>query len=161
MSPRSLVIALFASLALNLFILGLAAGAYFLGDRMHHRRPEFRGGNPMMAAGAVLPDNEAEAYRDALSGQVMAERPKVHEARTIRHDAFVRLGADPVDANAINADLDRARVLEGEARGEVDHKIVEFAAKLPAADRAKLGQALAQPPQRRGGPRPPGPPGGP
>jgi uncharacterized membrane protein len=159
-SQRNLVILLFVSLALNLFILGAAAGAYFFGDRMHHRRPEFRGGNPMLAASAVLPDNEAQAYRDAVSAQVMAERQKVHEARTIRHDAFVRLGADPVDPAAITGDLDRARALETDARGEIDHAIVQFAAKLPAADRAKLGQALSQPPQRHGGPRPGGP-GGP
>ena len=77
MSQRNLVILLFVSLALNLFILGAAAGAYVFGDRMHHRHPEFHGGNPMMMAGSVLPDNEAQAYRDAVSAQVMAERQKV------------------------------------------------------------------------------------
>jgi uncharacterized membrane protein len=151
-SQRNLFILLFVSLALNLFILGAAAGAYVFGDRMHHRHPEFRGGgNPMLSAASVLPDNEAEAYREALSAQVMAERQKVHEARSIRHDAFVRLGADPVDAAAVTGDLDRARALETDARGEIDHAIVQFAAKLAPADRAKLAQALAQPPQRHGG----------
>lgn len=161
MSQRNLIILLFVSLALNLFILGAAAGAYVFGDRLHHRRPEFRGGNPMLAASSVLPDGEAQAYRDALSAQVMAERQKVHEARAIRHDAFLRLGADPVDPAAITGDLDRARALETDARGEIDHAIVQFAAKLPAADRAKLGQALSQPPLRRGGPHGPGGPGRP
>jgi uncharacterized membrane protein len=157
-SQRNLVILLFVSLALNLFILGAAAGAYVFGDRMHHRRPEFHGGNPMMMAGSVLPDNEAQAYRDAVSAQVMAERQKVREARQIRHDALARLGADPVDPAAISGDLDRARALETDARGEIDHAIVQFAAKLPAADRAKLGAALSQPPMHRGGPHgPPGP----
>jgi len=160
-SQRNLVILLFVSLALNLFILGAAAGAYVFGDRMHHRRPEFRGGNPMLMASSVLPDNEAQAYREALSAQVMAERQKVREARQIRHDALARLGNDPVDAAAITGDLDRARALETDARGEIDHTIVQFAAKLPPADRAKLGQALSQPPMHHGGPHGPPGPGGP
>lgn len=162
MRQRNLVILLFVSLALNLFILGAVAGAYVFGGRMHHHRPEFRGGNPMLSAASALPDSEAEAYRQALSAQVMAERQKVHEARGLRRDAFMRLGGDPVDAAAVTGDLDRARALETDARGEIDHAIVQFAAKLPPADRARLAQALAQPPQHRGGPhgpeRRPGPP---
>jgi uncharacterized membrane protein len=159
-TQRTLLIALFASLALNLFVIGVAAGAYVFGDRLHHRRGEFRGpGNLMFAAAAGLPEAEAQGYREALSAQVMAERPKAHEARMARHDAWLRLGADPLDAASINADLDRARALESQARGEIDHRIVDFAAHLPATDRARLAQALATPPQRHGGPRrpPPGP----
>jgi uncharacterized membrane protein len=64
-----------------------------------------------------------------------------------------------VDPAAINADLARARTLELAARADVDRAILDFAAKLPAADRGRLGQALAQPPHRGGrrGPPPPAP----
>jgi uncharacterized membrane protein len=157
-SRRSLFILLFVSLALNLFILGAAAGAFLFGARFHERPSQFRGGgNPMLAAAQALPDDQREPYREALRSGAMAVGPKLRDARMLRHDAWLRLGADPVDAAAVTADLDRARALETEARGEVDRAIVGFAAKLPAGQRGALGAALANPPQRRG-PRPPPPP---
>ena len=110
----------------------------------------------MFAAAQVLPLGEAEAYRDALSAQALAVRPTMRQARLLRHDAWLRLGNDPLDAAGIVSDLDKARALQAQAQSEVDKKIVDYAAHLPAADRARFGQALAQPPQRRGG-RPPMP----
>jgi uncharacterized membrane protein len=114
----------------------------------------------MFAAAATLPEGQAEAYRDALSAQALAVRPKLREARTLRHDAWTRLGAEPVDAAGVAADLDKARGIQAEAQSEVDRKIVEFVAKLPAPERARFAQAMAQPPPHRGG-RGRGGPGGP
>jgi len=160
-SRRTLLILLFVSLALNLFVLGAGAGAFIFGERLFpHRPPSFRGGPPMFAAAATLPEAEAQAYRDQLSAQALAIRPKMREARMLRHDAWVRLGAEPVDAAGIAADLDKARALQAEAQSEVDRKTVDFAAKLPAGERARFGEAMAQPPQHRGG-RGRGGPGGP
>lgn len=152
MSRRTLLILLFVSLALNLFVLGAGAGAFLFGERLFpHRAPAFRGGPPMFAAAATLPDPEAQAYRDALSAQALAVRPTMRQARSLRHDAWIRLGADPVDAAGVIADLDKARALQAQAQSDVDRKIVDFAAKLPAAERARFGEAMAQPPQHRHG----------
>lgn len=158
MSRRALFIVMFVSLALNLFILGAVAGALFLGDRFHRPRPFVRGAPPMFAAAAMLPQAEQSAYEDALRSAAGVAGPKLRQAREIRRDAWVRMGADPVDAAAVTADLDRARGLEAQAREDVDHRIVDFAAHLPAADRSRLAQALAAPPQRRGPRREPPPP---
>ena len=158
MSRRTLYILLFVSLALNLFVVGAAVGAFVLGERMHHRRPDFRPGPPMMAAAAALPEGQREAYRQALRAQAAVVGPKMRQAHQLRHNAWVRMGAEPVDTAAVTADLDRARALEVEARGDIDRTIVGFAARLPAADRARFAEALARPP--RHGPRPgPGPQG--
>lgn len=157
MSRRTLYILLFASLALNLFILGAVAGAAFLGGRFHHPRPG-RGAPPMFAAAAVLSEPERGAYVDALRGAAAEAGPKLRQARAIRREAFQRLGADPVDSAGVMADLDQARALETQARQAVDQRIVNFTAQLPAADRARLAQALAAPPphrRRRGPPAPP------
>jgi uncharacterized membrane protein len=149
MSRRTLFILLFASLALNLFVLGAVAGVYLFGPRMHRHAGESRGGGPaMIAAAADLPDDQRAAYRESLRTEAQKVAPQLREARQIRRDAWTRLGSDPVDPAAINADLDRARSLELAARAEVDRTILDFAARLPAADRARLGQALAQPPRR-------------
>jgi uncharacterized membrane protein len=154
-NPRSLLIALFVSLAVNLFVLGALAGVYLFGPRLHHRPPEFRGGGPaMMMAAAALPESERAAYQDALRAEASRVAPQVHEARRIRRAAWARLAADPLDAAAINADLARARALETQSRADVDTAVLGFAAKLPAADRARLSAALAEPPRhgRRGPP---------
>ncbi len=152
MSRRSLFILMFVSLALNLFILGAAAGVTILADLFHPKPPQA----PMMAAAALLPEAQRDAYRESLSDAAAAARPKLRQARRLRHDAWTRLGADPLDGPGVLADLDRARTLQSEAQDEIDTKIVELAAQMPAAQRAKLGAALAQPAQQRGAP-PPGP----
>jgi len=150
-SRRTLYIVLFASLAVNLFAVGLGAGAFFFGERLRpHHPPPFRGGPPMMAAAAALPDNSRAAYREAISAEALAVRPKLRDARQLRHDAWMKLAADSVDADTVAADLDRARALESEARAAIDRRVVDFAARLPAAERAPFAQALAMPPQRRG-----------
>lgn len=153
MSRRTLYILLFVSLAVNLFVVGAAVGAFVFGARMHRHVTEPRGGPAMLAAAAALPDDQREAYRQALRTEAGAVGPRLREAHQLRRQAWGRLGADPLDAKGIGADLDRARALETQARGDVDHAILNFSARLPAADRARLGQALAQPMRR-------GPPGG-
>ncbi|MDB5442983.1 MAG: hypothetical protein JWP73_1359 [Phenylobacterium sp.] len=152
MSRRTLVILLFASLALNLFVLGAAAGVTVLADLFHPKPPQA----PMMAAAALLPEGQRDAYRESLNDAAAAARPKLRQARRLRREAWTRLGAEPLDAAGVLADLDRARALQSQAQDEIDRKIVELAAPMPAAQRAKLGAALAQPPQRRAAP-PPGP----
>lgn len=159
MSQRNQLILLFVSLALNLFIVGAVAGAWLLGGHLPGRGGGGpRGGPPMFAAASVLPDNEADAYRDVLGAEAQAVRPRLREARTVRHDAWLKLAADPVDTAGIVADLDRARSVQAQAQSEMDRKVVEFAARLPAAERARFGQALSEPPQRGGGHRRRGPP---
>jgi uncharacterized membrane protein len=159
MSRRSLLVLLFASLALNLFVLGAVAGAAFLGGRFHHHRPAPRGGAPMFAAAAALPQAERTAYSDTLRAAAAEAGPKLREARAARREAWGRLAADPPDAAAVTAELDRARALEAQAREDVDHRVVDFAARLPPPERHALAQALAAPPQRHGPRHDPPPPG--
>lgn len=155
MSRRTLFILLFISLAVNLFVIGAAAGAFLFGARLHGRMAVPRGAPVMLAAAAALPDDQKEAYRQTLRAEAGVVGPKLREAHQLRRQAWMRLGTDPLDAKGIAADLDRARALETEARAEVDHTILDFSARLAAPDRARLGQALGQPPRR--GPRPPPP----
>lgn len=150
MNRRTLFILLFVSLALNLFVLGAAAGVTVLADLFHPKPPPAA----MMAAAALLPEAQRDAYRESLSDAAAAVRPKLRQARRLRHDAWLRLGSEPLDGTGVLADLDRARRLQSEAQDEIDRKIVELATPMPAAQRAKLGGMLAQPPQRRGAPLP-------
>jgi len=149
MERRTLYILLFVSLAANLFIVGAAVGALVLGAHLHGMMGRgLHGGPPMMAAARSLPPQQAQAYRQMLHEEAGAIGPKMRQARQLRRAALGRLGVEPLDAAGILRDLDSARALEGEARSEVDHRIVDFASRLPPDQRAGFGQALAQPPRR-------------
>lgn len=174
MSQRTLFIVLFVSLAVNLFAIGLGAGAFLFGDRLggygggrfgQHRPPPFpRGGRAsIMAAVQTLPEDQQAAFRQAVTDEALAMGPKMREARELRRGAWQKLAADKVDPQGITADLDRARALDGEGAAAFEHQFVDFAARLPAAQRATLVQPLLNPPFPRGrrGPGERGPEGAP
>lgn len=168
MSRKALLIALFASLALNLFAIGAVVGGLVIGARMHGVREEARrGGAPLWAAAQSLEPDQRRAFRTALRRQSMAVAGDLRAARQARREAWLSLGAEPFDAKAAAAELDRARALEAQARAGVEHGIVDFAAGLPPAERARLAEALARSgppagPRFRRGPSPEGaPPGAP
>ena len=160
MRQRTLFVLLFASLALNLFILGAFVGVVGLGAHLRARHGEGpRLGGPMAIAARSLPPDQAIAFRNVLRDQVAAVQPQIRQAQHLRRQAFLRLSDDPVDAPAIFRDLQAARAQQIQAQDTVDHGIVAFAAHLPREQRARFGEALARPPRPPHGPRPGGPAG--
>jgi len=149
MSRRTLLIVAFVSLALNLFLIGGIVGAGVTGLRPHLPRPEARSGPGMMAAARVLTDAQREAWRAMLREQAQASGPALREARAVRRDAWRRIGEEPMDTQAILAELNRSRTLEQEARTAMDRRMVAFVADLPAGERERVGRALSQPPEHR------------
>lgn len=169
MGRRWVWVVLFVSLAFNLFLVGLMAGALVVGARVQALRPQ---GGPqpargLWAAAAGLTPAQQRGFHRALRGDGGEVGGKLRQSREIRRGAWRALGAEPLDAAAAKTALDRARALETDARGEVEHQIVDFAATLPAADRAALSEGLARtmsPRPRQGqrpNHRPPGAPEGP
>lgn len=155
MSRRGLTIALFASLAVNLFVIGGLAGAVLIGQRLHGARPHGPVGlmrGPLMAAGEALPTSRREVWIAAMRDEAGASGPMLGEARRLRRDAWRRLAAEPPDAAAVLADLERSRTLEHQARAAFDRRIVGFASGLPAAERQRFAEALARPGRRGPGP---------
>lgn len=149
MSRRGLWIALIVSLAVNLFVLGGLAGAALGGFRL--REPPPPPGPPRLsAAGAALSGPQREAWQAAIRQGAETSGPKVEQARALRREAWRGLTAGPVDVEGTLAKLNRSRVLELQARSEMDRVAVGFAATLPESDRRKLAEALSR--QRRHGP---------
>jgi uncharacterized membrane protein len=157
MGQRSLLIALIVSLAVNLFVIGAVVGAFALGSRVHAFRGGGRPVTPLWAAAADLSPDRQTAYRQALRGEAGEVAGKLRAARQARRDAWLSLRSQPFDAVAAATALDRARALEMQARGDVEHRIIDFAAGLTPPERAQLAERLARagPPGRRGD----GPPG--
>jgi len=148
-----LSIALFASLALNLFLVGAVAGGFVVGHRIRgggDERPSAGRGPPQLwRAGDGLPPDQARAYRVALRDQGRAAREEMHAVRAARLEAWRALGQEPFDAKAAKARLAAIRAEEADARGQIEDSVVDFAVQLSPADRAGLARGLTA---HRGGP---------
>ncbi|MDO8801408.1 periplasmic heavy metal sensor [Phenylobacterium sp.] len=143
-SQRTLTLALVASVALNLFVIGAVVGVVVLGHRM---REAVGGANrprqPLWSAADTLPPEHQRAYRQLLRGQAGPVGGQMRQARQARRDAWGDLGAEPLNGPAVSRRLAEARALEMTARGGVEDRIVAFAATLPPAERADLAKGLA------------------
>jgi len=152
MSRRGLLIALIVSLALNVFVLGGLAGALLMGVHPPGGPPP--GGPPRLAAmGEALSPAHRQAWEQTLKTAVGISRPKLQQARALRRQGWQALAANPADPAAALLSLNQSRLLEAQARGEMDQAVVGFVATLPADERGRLTDKLSRA-------RPPGPGGG-
>ena len=150
MTQRNMTIALFVSLALNLFAIGAIVGGLVVGARFSEGRgPMMRPGPPpFREAAQTLPPARQEAFHRALRGETFEVRRKLMAASEARRAAWAQLGADPYDPTAVRRALARAQAIEMEARTLVEGRVVDFAGELSAEERDRLAGALSQPPQR-------------
>ena len=147
MSPRALTIALIASLALNLFIIGTVVGGVLVGAKLRAETPAGAAGRPrqpLWTAADALPPEQRRAYRHLLRGRAQHVGAQMRESRFARREAWLSMAAEPFNANATAQQLALARTLETTARGGVEDRIVAFAATLPPAERAILAEGLAR-----------------
>ena len=157
MSRPLLLGALFASLALNVFIGGAFVGAHLAKDKAPPSpvaaTPDERPRNPLMMALRTLPPEAREAWREGGRDLAATQGPRARQARGLAREAMRGFGNEPFDQAATLAALEEARKVEYENRLAMDRRIVAFVATLPKDQRAAFGEALAQPvmrPERRG-----------
>lgn len=150
-SQRTLTLALVASVALNLFVIGAVVGVMVLGHRVREAHGANRPRQPLWSAADTLPPEHQRAYRQLLRGEAGRVGGQMRQARQARREAWDDLGGEPLDGRAISRRLKEARALEMTARGGVEDRIVAFAATLPSAERAELARGLAR--SGPGGPR--------
>lgn len=139
--------ALFASLALNVFVGGAFVGAHLTKAKAPPSVDGVGPGrrNPILSALRELPPEAQATWRAQFLEHQRTYGPKGREARQLVRRTMRGFGAEPFDAQAATANLERARALEHESRVAMDRQLVEFAATLPQAERARFGEALAQP----------------
>ena len=157
MSRRTLLIVLVVSLAVNLFLVGAVAGGLVVGQKFRSERPQMsRGGGgpvqPLWRAGDALPPPQAKAYREALRGAGPELRAAMREARAERAQTWRALAAEPFDAADAKQRLAQIRQREADARGQIEDRIVDYAADLSPADRAMLARGLTERPGGAGSP---------
>ena len=150
MSRKGLIVALFVSLAVNLFAVGAVIGGLVVAKQMGEARERPRGGGPpLWAAARELSPEHRAAYARLLRGQGATAGEGMMEAQRLRAEAWRGLAAERPDVRQVKEALSEARTRDLAVRTGVENRIVDFAAGLPAAERARLAEALAQAPQRR------------
>lgn len=145
MKPRGLIIALVISVAINLFLAGLIVGGVVVARRVAEARPaEAAGPNrtPLWRAGDALPFPKRRAFRQMFRQAGLDTRDAIRASRAIRREAIASMEAPGYDAKAAIDGMNRARQLDGQARSQVEARILEFAATLTPDERELLAQGL-------------------
>jgi uncharacterized membrane protein len=150
MSRPLLLGALFASLALNVFIGGAFVGSHLAKSKAPAPAADgWRVRNPVQAAVRSLPPEAQARWRESGRDFAHTHGPKAREARQLARQTMQGFGAEPFDPGATLAALRQARAMEYENRLAMDQRLVTFAAGLPADQREAFGEALARPANRQ------------
>ncbi len=134
-SPRTLRLALLASLAVNLLGVGIVGGA-MLAPPAQHPRGEFG----LRSFSYTLP----EARGQMMRSDFQAHKPAVTElrqtARAARNEAIEVLAAEPYDQEKLSSALARLNDAEAKARQRVSEFFLMIAGKLTPQERSALSQ---------------------
>lgn len=150
---------LLASIALNLFLLGLAAGPVLSGRPMPPPPGPMEGGGPGMVPGFILdrlsrdlPQADAEKLRAIYADAATSMKGK----REASHEAFQKIAAilkqEKPDLNALQAALE---TLQAEGKGfhdEMSKALTRVATEMPLESRQKIATFIEQGPMRHGRP---------
>jgi uncharacterized membrane protein len=148
MQSRWLVIGLIVSLAVNLFLVGAAAGIITLGVRMAHQNALVRPG-ALVRATRDLPQPSRRQFRMMLGDEWRSAVPDLERSRMLRTNAWAAVGDAKPDAAAIKAGLAQSRQIDLDQWTKVEERVVDYVLALPQSDRTIFAQgmrrALAQP----------------
>jgi uncharacterized membrane protein len=146
--------ALVASLALNLFLAGVAGVRYW---REHWREPERAMMGPMGRFGSGLPESgraKVKAVMDARQGEI---REQGREFRRARSEAMQALAAEPFDRVKAEAAFAEARRRAEAMSTVMQSAMIEASAQFTPEERKAFRERLAERERdrdRRGPPRP-------
>ena len=152
---RRLAIALVASLAINLFLGGMATSRWLFHapPGAHDASPDGIGHFNRRAAHKALDPDTRRRVEAIWRDHIDDIRPRIRAARKARHDVMRELMAEPVDATALEATYATLRARTDEARTAVHSVLAEVAQMLPADQRRRFFEAgLSRPKHQRGGP---------
>lgn len=145
MKPRRLLIALVVSLAVNLFLAGLIIGGAVVARRVAEWRPAVAAAQartPLWRAADDLPFAQRRAFRQMFRQAGQDTRDLMQQSRALRREAIEAMEQPDYDAAAAIQKMNRARQLDGQARSEVEARILKFSATLTPAERDLLAQGL-------------------
>lgn len=138
------MIALFASAALNLFLIGGVVGGLVIAEKYGAGAPpNAPRRSALVRAAEGLPDDDRQAFRAALKDAGSRAAEGNQKAKALRRSVWNSMDAKTFDQDAARLNLAEARRLEGEARSLLDDQVVSFASSLSQESRAILAEGLA------------------
>jgi len=143
MRRRWLIVGLVASVALNLFLLGLGAGVIAFGLNMARENAAVRPAAFFWAASGMAQPARRDTRRMLLSLRDQV-RPDVQRSRALRRQAWSGLADAKPDAAAIKAGLAQSRQIDIAVRAKVEDGIVDHVAQLSPADRAAYAAGITR-----------------
>ncbi len=135
-----LIVGLVVSLALNLFLIGAAAGVIALGLRMASQNPARPGA--LLRASRDLPQPDRRRLRASLAETWRGLRPDVERSRALRIAAWSALGDPKADPAAVKAQLAESRQIDQATRAKAEERLVDAVRALPPADRVLFAQGM-------------------
>ncbi len=141
---RRLAIALVASLAINLFLGGMATSRWlFHAPPGAHddAGPDGIGHFNRRAAHKALDPDTRRRVEAVWRDRIDDIRPRIRAARKARHDVMRELMAEPIDATALEAAYAALRARTDEAQTAVHGVLAEVAQMLPPDQRRRFFRA--------------------
>lgn len=142
-APRWMKVTLGLSLAVNLLIAGVVAGAMAFGPG-----PGARGGddrNAMIGPFArALDASDRDALRDSLRSERGALRETRQSARAVWRELLAIVRAEPFDIPAFEAGLARQQALGAETMSKAQSALVQQIAAMTPADRAAYAERVEE-----------------
>ncbi|MER9303644.1 periplasmic heavy metal sensor [Mesorhizobium sp. M0496] len=131
-------------MVLNVFL----AGA-FVGGAVWLRNAKAGAGVSLESAGRQLPNQDRQAFRQALRQVRVEARQNILDGQQARQEAADLLQQPVMDKAALSAALERARNADVTVRARLEQAIVDFAANASPENRSVLAQALLRHMERR------------
>lgn len=147
---------LFASVALNLVVVGAVAGAWTSGVRLQREGDDRAVVSRLPGPSAflrALPPEVRDTVRDDLASTWSQSREVRQAAMQARRDAFAAAEQEPYDAARVRAAFERLRAADQAAIGVFQNNVIDGLAELTPEQRRETLQALrrAAPAVRRDG----------
>lgn len=142
MSDRARTILLAVSLALNVFVIGAAVGGAFMwhASGPHRLAVAMRGG--LGGAAQKLPAAEREAFRRMLAQAREDAAPDIAAAKSGRVNLARLMAADPIDRQAVDAQLVAIRQSDSALRARLEKAVVDFFETLAPPERSAFVDGL-------------------
>jgi uncharacterized membrane protein len=143
------------SLALNIFVMGAAAGA---GSMWYWSQSPISAGaqRGLWLAAEDLSNEQQQAFRKLLGEARRSVKTETAAGRASRDELERLLAQEPLDRAAINTELEKIRSADAVLRARLEEAVVSFAASLPVAERKLLveglkdrGRILRRPPPKK------------
>ncbi|MGN6766262.1 MAG: periplasmic heavy metal sensor [Rhizobiaceae bacterium] len=142
MNNRARTIVLAISLAFNVFIIGAAVGGAYMWHESGSYRPAFAARSGLGGAAEKLPVAERRTFRRMLAQTRKDAASDIEAARAGRLRLAQLMTADPIDRQAIDAQLSATRQTDSALRAKLEKTVVDFFETLPPSERQTFVEGL-------------------